>query len=73
VFRGHLGRIGFFFTALHKHALSEVAAERAKCMTENAKLQKDVVDVERALKEQQDEYKMKLRAVEAEEEVQRLY
>ena len=42
-------------------------------MTENAKLQKDVVDVERALKEQQDEYKMKLRAVEAEEEVQRLY
>ncbi len=73
MFRGHLGRIGFFFTALYKHALSEVAAEREKWMIENAKLEKDVVIMERALKEQQDEYKMKLGAVEAEEEVQRLY
>jgi len=73
VFRGHVGRIGFFFTALHKHAVREVEAEREKWTTENAKMEKDVVDIERALKEQQDEYKMKLGAVEAEEQVQRLY
>ena len=73
MYRGHLGRIGFFFTALHKHAATEVAAEREKWMDEKVKMEKDVVDMERVLKEQQDEFKMKLGAIVAEEQVQRLH
>ncbi len=65
VFRGHLGRIGFFFTALAKHTADCFRAEREQAATEQQKLDQSVAALDMQINTQKQIVEDKKMAIQA--------
>ncbi len=65
VFRGHLGRIAFFFTALGKHTANCFRAEREQAATEQQKLDQSMAELDMQINTQKKNVEDKETAIQA--------